>query len=362
MITFIRPRPSKFFSEVSGAPFYFSVLNPLVFLQLNVLIPGCHDNGYVTTLNSYITSGHKEKLILLPGYTDTAGEIEKLGIPSLRIPLLFLAEKLTLPTLQHAADRNGTLTPPISPPGLVHPSSAFVRPTVGSYKSAVQSKSPVDDSYPKWTMSSVRTSAGSSYADSFDAYITGANGRGLRKTNPRLVELIELFVMEVKLTTQPPYGASVRYFSPFRSVSRFVFFFFDSNHILFNRVTDSGLSEDPPPCILHYLAKCRFGSECQWGHDYDLTEDEMDTLRANAKKNPCATILNGEGSSFTANLLYRAFLRSLVFADGDFCSAGDECTWGSHCIYGHVCPNAPRCHYNTAGICKFSGRGMHTVA
>lgn len=136
----------------------------------------------------------------MPGYTDSAGEIEKLGIPSLRIPLLFLADKLSLPLAQNAADWNGNITPPTSPPGLVHPSSGTVRPTVGSYKSAVQSKASTDDGYPKWTLSSVRTSTSSSYADSFDAYVTGANGRGLRKTNPRLVELIECFPLKTKLT------------------------------------------------------------------------------------------------------------------------------------------------------------------
>jgi hypothetical protein len=184
-------------------------------LYVDFLILGCHDNGYATTLNSYITSGHKEKLILLPGYTDIAGEIEKLGIPSLRISHLFLAEKLSSPLIQHSADRNGaqfrhspprlnsrldsslseSLTPPMSPPGLVHPSSAgTVRPTVGSYKSAVQSKAPADDGYPKWTLNSIRTSVGSSYADSLDSAYSGANGRGsLRKTNPRLVELTESF-------------------------------------------------------------------------------------------------------------------------------------------------------------------------
>jgi hypothetical protein len=76
----------------------------------------------VSALNSFITSGYKEKLMLLPGYADTAMGIEKLGLPSVKIPDLFLAEKIS-------AFPSPPTSPP--PPGLTHPSSpGFVRPTV----------------------------------------------------------------------------------------------------------------------------------------------------------------------------------------------------------------------------------------
>ncbi len=56
---------------------------------------GCHDNGYVTTLRSQITTGFKHKLILLRGYTDMASGINELELPSFTIPDLFLPQKLT---------------------------------------------------------------------------------------------------------------------------------------------------------------------------------------------------------------------------------------------------------------------------
>jgi len=59
--------------------------------------------------------------------------IGKLGLPSIPIPGLFLAEKISLFPVQQATDRSGTPTPQNSPPppGFVHPSSpGIVRPTI----------------------------------------------------------------------------------------------------------------------------------------------------------------------------------------------------------------------------------------
>jgi len=278
---------------------------------LQVFFGGCHDNGYVTTLNSYITSGHKDKLILLPGYTDIAVGIKKLGLPSLKIPGLFLPEKLAQPPVQHTIDVTRTPSPPTSPPGTVHLSS-LVNHMVGGYKSAAQNQAFAgsDDGYSRWpddgyhtwhdddynafpdevhnwwsdvgytnyTRSPIRPSAGSSYLDDFSGAIAGANGRGLRKINPNL-----------------PISKQI-----------------------------------PPPCTLFYLASCGHKSECRYAHDYDLSEDDMKTLRKNAKNNPCSAILKG-----------------------------DECSWGPGCIYGHVCPNGPRCYYGAR--CRFYGKGMHSM-
>ncbi|KAF9645684.1 hypothetical protein BDM02DRAFT_3101039, partial [Thelephora ganbajun] len=284
---------------------------------LKVLFGGCHDNGYVSALNSFITSGHKEKLILLPGYADKAMGIEKLGLPSLAIPDLFLAEKISQFSVQHTTDRSRTPTPPTSPPppGLVHPSSlGIVRPTIisqsvrescfapvrrgsdpgtlnrpaiecpASYKSVVQSKVLVGgDSYAKSAMNPIKGSPIPLQMDNLDMVVTGASGHGSppRRINPKI----------------PIW------------------------------------KHTPPPCTLFYLANCKFGSECQYGHDYMLSEDDYETIRTNAKNNPCTAIMKGE-----------------------------ECPWGSKCVYGHVCPNAPRCPRHTIRKCKFSGEGMHAVA
>ena len=182
--------------------------------------------------------------------------IEKLGLPSLVIPDLFLAEKISQFPIHHTMDRNGTPTPPTSPPppGLVHPSSiGVVRPTmisqsvketffppvrrgsdpgtfnrmviegVASYKSALQGKGFFGgDGYAKPTGNSTKGSPVPPQVDNPDAAITSASGHGgpPRRINPKIVELIELllFAMEMKLTIRPP-GCVLVHRSPFGSVS-----------------------------------------------------------------------------------------------------------------------------------------------
>ena len=148
----------------------------------------------------------------MPGYADMAVGIEKLGLPSLEIPDLFLAEKIN-------TDRSRTPSPPTSPPppGLTHPSG---RPTiipqnvrepvrrgsdpgifnraviegVVSYKSAVQGKVFVcGDGYAKPAVTPSRGSPIPPPIDSSDATIMGAGGHGSppRRINPKIVELIE---------------------------------------------------------------------------------------------------------------------------------------------------------------------------
>ncbi|KAH9482826.1 hypothetical protein JR316_0004926 [Psilocybe cubensis] len=62
-----------------------------------IIFGGCHDNGYVTTIRSHITSGFKNKLILLRSYTDMAAGINELELPSFSIPDLFISQKLGMP-------------------------------------------------------------------------------------------------------------------------------------------------------------------------------------------------------------------------------------------------------------------------
>ncbi|KAI0076649.1 hypothetical protein K474DRAFT_1707982 [Panus rudis PR-1116 ss-1] len=74
------------------------------FLADNVRMPSTwkiflgvtHDNGYVPDLRTIMLNGNKEKLILLPGYSEIATGIQKLGFPSLNIPGLFMLDKLNV--------------------------------------------------------------------------------------------------------------------------------------------------------------------------------------------------------------------------------------------------------------------------
>ncbi|KAI0080636.1 hypothetical protein K474DRAFT_149240 [Panus rudis PR-1116 ss-1] len=80
---------------------------------IKVILGGCHDNGYMATLRSIITSGYESKLILLSGYQTMAAQVQSLGLPQLRVPDLFEPEKLcpnTSPVLSSVV--------PATPPGL----------------------------------------------------------------------------------------------------------------------------------------------------------------------------------------------------------------------------------------------------
>ncbi|KXN86378.1 hypothetical protein AN958_10240 [Leucoagaricus sp. SymC.cos] len=60
-----------------------------------IIFGGCHDNGYVTTIRSHITSGFKHKLILLKSYSDNAAGFHDLDLPMFSVPNLFISQKLT---------------------------------------------------------------------------------------------------------------------------------------------------------------------------------------------------------------------------------------------------------------------------
>ena len=53
------------------------------------------------------------------------------------------------------------------------------------------------------------------------------------------------------------------------------------------------ISDKPPPCTLFYLAECKFGDECKYGHHYELTPDDLEEIRRNAKKGPCPSVNKG---------------------------------------------------------------------
>ncbi|KAF7309434.1 hypothetical protein MIND_00314200 [Mycena indigotica] len=59
-----------------------------------VIFGGCHDNGYIANLQSQITAGYKEKLMLLKGYNEMASGIAMFQLPTLTIDGLFLTKKL----------------------------------------------------------------------------------------------------------------------------------------------------------------------------------------------------------------------------------------------------------------------------
>jgi len=239
-----------------------------------------------------------------------AAGIEKLGLPSLAIPDLFLAEKINL-----FSDRSKTPSPPTTPPppGLVHPSTlGNAKPTIISQ--SIRDFTPVRRGSDPGTFNRTLIEGGVSYKSAVQSKMFGGSGEGYAKsalnstkTSPTASQFDN---SEPTAVGGGGHGSPPRRINPKIPIWK----------------------HTPPPCTLFYLGNCKFGSECQYGHDYALSEDDYETIQVNAKNNPCTAIMKG-----------------------------DECPWGSKCVYGHVCPSAPRCPRHTIRKCKFSGEGMHSV-
>ena len=107
------------------------------------------------------------------------------------------------------------------------------------------------------------------------------------------------------------------------------------------------LTEDPPPCNLFYLTDyCKHGDQCVFAHDYLLKPENLEEMRENAKKSPCAAINRGMWH-------YTHCLEALALT---LSVAGEICPYGDACVLGHKCSNGPKCHYYKIGRCKFTGR------
>lgn len=83
-------------------------------LDVHSLLIGCHDNGYVSTIRSHITSGYKHKLILLQSYIEHAAGFDELELPILAIPGLFITQKLVSIPSQDPPTVSGSPPPPLS--------------------------------------------------------------------------------------------------------------------------------------------------------------------------------------------------------------------------------------------------------
>ncbi|KAF9076001.1 hypothetical protein BDP27DRAFT_1211668, partial [Rhodocollybia butyracea] len=253
-----------------------------------VIFGGCHDNGYVTNLRSQITAGYKNKLILLKSYTEMASGIAELDLPSLTIPDLFVPQKLgvtetaapRLPSYSSATKvpavgvlKEANKLPPIAEPTLTNP--APTNPPHASYSAVIASPYKREPT-PELDSSEGSASGESDYLDDLphDAVVAAMASSG-RYINPNIVDLS---------------------------------------------------LDKPPPCTLFYLATCKHGASCKYSHDYYLEAEHYESMRSNARKQPCPAVNRGEA-----------------------------CTWGEDCCYGHHCSALSKCHFLKQGRCKFIG-------
>ncbi|THV07766.1 hypothetical protein K435DRAFT_642543, partial [Dendrothele bispora CBS 962.96] len=257
-----------------------------------VIFSGCHDNGYVANLRSYITSGFKDKLILLKGYNDIAAGFSELRLPIMVIPGLFVTEKIPnserhpLSNFAHKRSDSGT-----SKPAAQHDYDAS---SVASFE---------DDGAVNGTSNNWQPSTRPTALDDTILYNTASP-----------VQSTSGFIPDEDTMTdnEPP----TYIFSPGTPRKRTI----DPKIPLFKH--------KPAPCNLFYLVKnCKNGLQCKFGHDYELTEKQIDEMKKNAKRSPCPAV-----------------------------NRGKECSWGSDCCMSHFCPGLSKCYYLKQGRCKFVGR------
>lgn len=60
-------------------------------------VAACHDNGYAPDLDGLITQNFRDKLVLVPGFAETAADIHRLDLPRMHTADLFEREKLVYP-------------------------------------------------------------------------------------------------------------------------------------------------------------------------------------------------------------------------------------------------------------------------
>lgn len=196
-IIFAFPTPTKLYLEVLS-PLSLHLPQPIAFI-------GSHDNGYVNVLRSVITEGFRDKLILIPGYSDVALDIKALTLPELRIPDLFIATKLVPPSYTSIASfpppglplasrlaapnaqiSNSSITSvtPAHPPADI--SNAIIRRnSLQTFKSALQTSR---NDY-EASDSSASTDANDAHSAQPIQFTSRLSSPGrLRRLNPKLVE------------------------------------------------------------------------------------------------------------------------------------------------------------------------------
>ncbi|TDL29239.1 hypothetical protein BD410DRAFT_779576 [Rickenella mellea] len=277
---------------------------------------GCHDNGYIHNLHSLWTSGHQDKIILLPGYSCMASEISKLPLPALSIPDLFMSEKIVVPTSRETSParsassvRQGSPIGP--PPGLSKPLSDDFRnsPSPETSRSTPSSSPQLTDAIASLS-SSISSVASSTEQRNTMSYRSVLQTSSSSQSPTILHKAVGEYTNSHAKSRLP--GKSRRI----------------NPNIPLNR-------HDPPPCTLFYLAAngCKFGTECRYGHDYELVDDDYEILQKNAKKYPCPAL-----------------------------NRGDMCVFGEDCCYGHTCPMGTMCRFQKLGQCHFKAASMHRDA
>jgi len=239
-----------------------------------ILLGASHDNGYSSILHSLTAENKLDKILLLKGYNILAQELKAFHNRVVDISGLFMSEKL--PTFYPGMlkiDNPKALTLPVRD-GQRSPDKETAHDDVVLYATAAQIarniSRPVSSEPPNACSSRVDASA-----KIHEGSIASSN------SNDSL---------------------------PARDKKK-------------KRVPGSVAKLKPRPCHGYYLLGRHCDASCEWGHDYDLTPEQMQELRVFVKRMPCPFWLK------------------------------DRCAHPDHCIYGHECQLGENCPFGQS--CRF---------
>jgi hypothetical protein len=164
---------------------------------------------------------------LLRGYADVARELQNLNLPIADIKDVFLKQKIVM----H--------------PGLLKKAGGtHSTPNVKAAAAAAAEAERVRTTSAKTTFSSPGKATGAS------GNATSATNKPLQQLNPRIVRVTTFLALSI-LTCQPVLAANEQTYvlCP----------------LLHTLMSNTLLSDNPPPCNYYYLAKCGAGANCRWG-------------------------------------------------------------------------------------------------
>lgn len=198
---------------------------------------GAHDNGYSSTLNLLQNEGLLDKIVLLQGYKDLAYELRSFGLPPVEIPGVFMTKKLHTSPFRKASGSIFTQTSPIQQQDFENFRSKAVTPAA-SHRSSSPTKI-------------------------------------LKHLDPNQVCLFTVLIPHSSLTAAITATPQTSVIQRCRIPSLTLW------------------SEKPPPCNFYYLAECKHGQNCRYGHDYELSSEQLLELREAAWRWPCPAVNRG---------------------------------------------------------------------
>jgi len=264
---------------------------------VKVYFGGLHDNGYTTTLSHLQTEGLLNKLIALRGYSEIAWQLRDYKIPECNIPGVFMTQKMQV-------RQNLSLRKPPTTFNQAQPNLYFPQPQGDPPFARLQPSPSFNQAQPNLHFPQPQA-------------------------NPPFARLQPSPSFSPPMPTASPFQPMSAPTSP-EYVTRVIS---PPSPVLYVDPTLPLHKQTPPPCNFFYLARCRDGKRCRFGHHYILSSEELADFRRTAKKYPCPINLR-EGN----------------------------CEFGDSCCMGHVCPRGMKCIFLKQGKCKYTREDMHIAA